>query len=177
MRRPLRGALAHTHDPTQVCVSATGHERLAAWRERNFRCGSEPLLLYEIAVASGVRILVVDDDDSIRETLRELLHHEGFAVTTAANGELAWSRLEANEAPDLILLDLMMPVLDGLGFRERQSRSVFAAIPVIIISANRWLDPELRAGGSLAGCAFVSKPFDIDRLLEEVERCLPARGG
>jgi CheY-like chemotaxis protein len=120
----------------------------------------------------GARILVVDDDDAIRETVGELLDLEGYGVDTAANGAVAWNKLEDGLQPDVIILDVMMPVLDGYGFREKQTHSRHADIPVVIISANGSLAPELLPGGRLAGCAFLPKPFELGRVLSEIEKCL-----
>src|SRR5437879_4762765 len=82
------------------------------------------------------RIVLVEDQDDFRELLAELLVIEGYAVEVAANGREAYLRLKRAPLPDLILLDLMMPVMNGWGFlNARQSDPALAAIPVILLSA------------------------------------------
>jgi CheY-like chemotaxis protein len=83
-------------------------------------------------------ILVVDDNEDIRETMRELLSFEGYQVVTAEHGQEALDLLRAGrEKVSLILLDLMMPVLDGWQFRELQQKDeALSRIPVIILTAS-----------------------------------------
>lgn len=85
------------------------------------------------------RILVVDDDDDIRETLVDVLADAGHETIAAANGREALDKLRAIDAlPCVILLDLMMPVMDGPTFREEQLKDpALAAIPVVVLSAFR----------------------------------------
>src|SRR4051794_10046482 len=80
-------------------------------------------------------VLVVDDDKDIREAIQSALVGEGYRVACAANGELALACLKV-EKPDLVLLDLMMPVIDGWQFRSRQLEvPEWEKIPIVIISA------------------------------------------
>src|SRR6187549_1262395 len=83
-------------------------------------------------------ILVVEDDTDIRESLVEVLEDEGFGVRAAADGRQALDVLRAERPlPDLILLDLMMPVMNGFQFREQQlSDAAFAGIPVVVVTAD-----------------------------------------
>jgi two-component system, chemotaxis family, chemotaxis protein CheY len=115
-------------------------------------------------------ILVVEDDAVTREGLAVLLCREGFAVATAANGQEALDYLRQNPAPDLILLDMLMPVLDGWHFLERVKRTKpAAAVPIVITTATILT----RAWANDHGCAgFVRKPLELDALLEEIRRCL-----
>lgn len=110
-------------------------------------------------------ILVVDDEEAIRDFLRSALEAEGYAVLTAADGMEALSLCEYHWV-DVILLDLMMPRLDGLGFlhrfRRRDSRDV---VSIYIMSAVRSAVEQVAAAG-VSG-AFV-KPFDLDELLETI---------
>jgi CheY-like chemotaxis protein len=86
--------------------------------------------------AGPIRVLIVDDERDVRETLGELLTEEGFSVEAAWNGETALARLEAGFRPDVILLDLMMPVMDGPTFRALQrNHAALANIPVVGLSA------------------------------------------
>jgi CheY-like chemotaxis protein len=81
-------------------------------------------------------ILVVDDDSAIRDSLSELLQDEGYLVARAQNGQQALEFLRANGAPCLILLDLMMPVMDGFEFIDQQRGDpALAGIPVVVITA------------------------------------------
>jgi DNA-binding response OmpR family regulator len=104
-------------------------------------------------------ILIVEDDPDILSSLAEALREEGFDVETAANGYQALTRLEAQQ-PDLIFLDLMMPLMDGWKFLE-SARQRFAAMhaPVVLLSAVHNLTDEAR---KLGIAAFLSKPFDLE---------------
>jgi CheY-like chemotaxis protein len=111
-------------------------------------------------------ILVVEDDDDIREVLREVLQDEGYAVRTAANGRAGLDSLGSEERPGLILLDLMMPVMSGWDFlaalRENPS---LRSIPVLVVSA--WGEQASRSGAS----GVLDKPLDLDRLMTEIAQC------
>jgi CheY-like chemotaxis protein len=112
-------------------------------------------------------VMVVEDDFAIRETLRELLEEEGYKVVEASNGAEALSRLRAR-TPRLILLDLMMPVMDGWEFRhELEEDPRLASIPVIVISADHALEEKV---DSMHVEGYLAKPFELDRLLAAVER-------
>lgn len=120
-------------------------------------------------VSSPARILVVEDDPSIRETIVELLQEDGYAVDSASNGAEALERLAGDAAPSLILLDLMMPVMDGWTFRSAQRRDPrLAEIPVLVISAGHGADT--RSVSALGVSGFLPKPFDVDTLMENVHR-------
>jgi CheY-like chemotaxis protein len=108
-------------------------------------------------------ILVVDDDPELRQTLSEVLADSGYQVVVAANGAEALDRLHEGLVPALILLDLMMPVLDGWEFcaRQRADPSI-ASIPVVLMSASVNLPSDQRRG------RFISKPFELDTLLDAV---------
>ena len=117
--------------------------------------------------ASSRHVLLVEDDADIREGFRELLQSEGLQVTVAANGLEALARLdEGKPLPDVILLDLMMPVMDGFAFRARQRADPrIARIPVVVISA----DPRLDARHDVLDArAYLTKPCDIDLLIAMV---------
>ena len=119
---------------------------------------------------SAKLILVIEDDRDIREALKDLLESEGYRVRLAINGRDALDYLESkgNELPSVILLDLMMPVMDGLGFCERRKRvPALRAIPVVIVSAGG--TPQFPALLNEVE-AFVKKPVDIDEILELVLR-------
>jgi CheY-like chemotaxis protein len=107
-------------------------------------------------------VLVVDDDDGIREAIVDLLSDEGFEVVGASNGVEALNFLaDCPRKPSLILLDLMMPMLDGWTFcKVRQGVSMLMEIPVIAISAAPMNGPQ----GPLRVDATLPKPFDPDAL-------------
>ncbi len=115
-----------------------------------------------------MRILVVDDDPDIRETLRLLLALEGYEVDAAEDGLEGLARLRAGPRPSLILLDLMMPRLDGEGLvREMRRDPSLAEVPVVILSghgAARCKAAEL----GVAGC--LVKPIELEELLATIRR-------
>ena len=111
------------------------------------------------------QVLIVEDDRDTREMLERFLQLEGFDVRTAANGRAALETLQAAGSPCVILLDLMMPVMNGWQFREAQVRNPKAAkIPVVVVSAAGARDqiPRIEADG------WISKPVDFDRLLQTI---------
>jgi CheY-like chemotaxis protein len=113
------------------------------------------------------KILVVEDDDDIRESLKELLEEEGYRVDTATNGQQALIKLRDQELPQLILLDLMMPVMDGWQLQqELRGEPTFARLPIIVMSASKFSREPLSAA------AFIPKPLDAGVLLETIESFL-----
>jgi CheY-like chemotaxis protein len=118
------------------------------------------------------RILVVDDEPIIRETLAELLAEAGHDVTAAADGAAALARLEAGLEPDVVLLDLMMPVMNGWELRRRMLADPrLAAIPVIIFSG---APDGRREADQLRVAAFAAKPVRTRDLLALIERVTTA---
>jgi DNA-binding response OmpR family regulator len=110
-------------------------------------------------------ILLVDDDNDLCYMLTTLLEEEGHTVTTAANGHIAYRKFH-KQVPDLILLDIMLPIVDGMEVCWR-IRS-FSDVPIIMISAkNRDIDVfwGLQAGAN----DYLKKPFDVDELLKRIE--------
>ena len=110
-------------------------------------------------------ILLVEDDSSIRESLQELLDMEGYPVMAARHGKEALELLESHPTkPCLILLDLMMPVMDGFDFlKAREASEMYRDVPLCVLSAvvDRSKLPE--------GLQYIAKPVDVDTLLEVVE--------
>jgi CheY-like chemotaxis protein len=113
-------------------------------------------------------ILVVDDDDSIRELLALILESRGFEVETAEDGEEALDRLHSRKPPALVLLDLMMPGMDGITFvDELRKRAPYAAVPVVVISGDQRATARLeRAKVDVQECMI--KPIELDALLHTV---------
>ncbi len=120
------------------------------------------------------RVLVVDDDQAIRGFVAEVLMDEGYDVKTAENGNEALS-VSREWQPDLIVLDLMMPVMDGWTFRARQRQEgTLADVPVVVTSAAN----NLRAHRDrLEPCVLLPKPFELDDLLGAVQSCAPIHAG
>ncbi|HLT23174.1 MAG TPA: response regulator [Bacteriovoracaceae bacterium] len=112
-------------------------------------------------------ILVVEDDNSIRELLVEFLESEGYQVDSANNGLEGIKFLEA-KTPDLILVDLMMPVMDGYAFRTEQLKhDVWKNIPTVVMSAEANAREKMK---KFNVTAFLSKPVELDTILQTVER-------
>jgi CheY-like chemotaxis protein len=117
-------------------------------------------------------ILLVEDDSAIREALFLVLENEGYVVSIATNGReaLDWLR-DAVRLPDLILLDLMMPEMDGIEFRKIQmSDSKLASVPVLMLTASPKLAADL-SEISGAGLKIIPKPLVIESLIDAVESC------
>ena len=109
------------------------------------------------------RVLIVEDDPDTREMLGRFLELEGFEVEKASNGREALATLRAGERASVILLDLMMPVMDGWQFRaEQRSDPVLSQIPVVVVTA---AGPRTRVP-PIDADAWLPKPIDLDVLLE-----------
>jgi len=132
-------------------------------------CRGEQLLevIERLLAAARPTILLVEDDDEIRSALAKVLAEEGFGVAVAGNGQEALDYLRAHAPPRLILLDLMMPVMNGWQFRAAQcSDPGLAAIPVIVLTAVREAPAE---AGSLGVSDVIAKPLDVPVLLNAIE--------
>jgi two-component system, chemotaxis family, chemotaxis protein CheY len=114
------------------------------------------------------RRLVVDDEEAIRMSVAEALEDEGYAVATAQNGAEALVQVRAL-IPHGIVLDLMMPVLDGWGFLEAcREEELCAGIPVLVMSAYRKLTKAIPA--ELRVDRVLAKPFELGDLIDAVEQ-------
>src|SRR6476469_1600253 len=117
------------------------------------------------------KILTVDDDESIRQSVTEMLEMEGFEAVWAKNGQVAidyLNRIPEAELPDLVLLDYMMPVMNGKEFfREKEKNPRLAKIPVVMMTANgnlvNVMDNVESAGG------YMSKPMDYETVVKMVK--------
>jgi CheY-like chemotaxis protein len=113
-------------------------------------------------IGMGPLILVIDDDEAIRSSLEEVLTSDDYQVLTAKNGEEGLS-LALTRLPDLILLDLMMPVMNGYEFLERKQRDpMISKIPVVILSAGVAKDPSAK------DIPKIRKPPDLGELFAAV---------
>lgn len=117
----------------------------------------------------AARVLIVDDERSIRELLVASLRHTGFDVTAAASGAEALEQVERVE-PDLILLDVMMPGLDGFDVL-RWLRSGGRRVPVLFLTARDATEDKV-AGLRLGGDDYITKPFSLDEVIERVRAVL-----
>jgi CheY-like chemotaxis protein len=122
--------------------------------------------------APAEHILVVEDDRDVRESLRDALELEGYDVVCAENGQAALHHLGTGARPCVILLDLMMPVMDGWTFRQEIMKDKsLAAIPVVVMTAAA----PVRAG-VVASEAILYKPLHIDQVVGVVQAHCPASG-
>jgi CheY-like chemotaxis protein len=115
-------------------------------------------------------VLVVEDDESIRNSLRLVLEDEGYTVEVAGNGREALQRLETEARPALVIVDLVMPVMSGWELcAEMARRKDLASLPVVIVSASG--EGERGAGSiSLETVHTMAKPILFERLLDHVAR-------
>jgi CheY-like chemotaxis protein len=113
-------------------------------------------------------VLVVDDTEDVREVVITILEAHGFVVASATHGREALERLRGGFAPCLILLDLMMPVMDGWEFRRAQmDEPALATLPTIVMSGMHDVRHEARRLGVRD---ILPKPIEVDRLLALAER-------
>ncbi|MBC7691697.1 MAG: response regulator [Methylotenera sp.] len=113
-------------------------------------------------------VMIVEDDDAIRDAMRMIVESEGYLAVTARNGKEALDYLRArkdDDTPCMILLDLMMPEMNGWEFLEmRRSSDIIAAIPVIVVTA---ASPSKMPGNANK---VLRKPVDIERLLHHIDQ-------
>jgi two-component system, chemotaxis family, chemotaxis protein CheY len=127
-------------------------------------------------ILQGKRILVVEDNEVVREGLALVLRRSGCEVVAVAEGGEALTLIRAGFHPDLVLLDMLTPPgLDGWHFfTERKRNTALAGIPVVIVTSLGVASWEWAA--DLGACGLIRKPIDPDLLLEKVRRCL-SQGG
>jgi CheY-like chemotaxis protein len=120
------------------------------------------------------QILVVEDDAAIRGLVTEVLRDDGYAVSEAANGAEALAYVGKHK-PDLIVLDLMMPVMDGWTFVEECQRTERCSeVPIVVTSASHDLPRTAERLRSYGVRTCLAKPFDVEGLLALVERYAPS---
>ncbi len=122
----------------------------------------------------GRRVLVVDDEDSITELVAMALRYEGFAVETAATGYQALSMLDSFR-PELLVLDVMLPDIDGFSVAERVRRER-REVPVLFLTARDATEDKVR-GLTIGGDDYVTKPFSVAELVARVHAVLRRTGG
>jgi DNA-binding response OmpR family regulator len=123
---------------------------------------------------AGARVLVVDDDPVIQRLLKVNFEMEGYQVTVAGDGEEGLERARADR-PDVVVLDIMMPKMDGLAVtRALKADPDTAPIPVLLLSAKAQ-EADMRAGAATRADDYVTKPFDPLELLERVEALIAKR--
>ena len=114
-------------------------------------------------------VLVIDDDAEIRQALAELLEDEQYTVALAANGAEALAKVARGLRPEVILLDVMMPVMDGWHFLSARLREAdLVEVPIIIISAGREAEREAHKVGVFE---VAKKPLHVDDLIRRIEDC------
>lgn len=119
-----------------------------------------------------IRILIIEDDKSIRENTAELLELEGYTTTTASNGKIGLEKINLCK-PDLILCDLRMPEMDGFKLlKHLGENSNFKRIPFIFFSAKSE-KMDIRMGIDAGADDYITKPFELEDLLAAIKKCLP----
>lgn len=115
------------------------------------------------------RILVVEDDPDLRTILRLQLLSQGYEVIETTNGAEGFAAIQ-EKTPDCVILDLMMPVMDGFGFLKR-TRSILSLqdVPILILTASEDERNKVR-GFHYQADSYMSKPYDLDELTKEVGR-------
>jgi two-component system KDP operon response regulator KdpE len=118
------------------------------------------------------RVLIVDDDDELAEVLRQALRESGYAVATVRHGAAALDLIEQIR-PDLILLDLTMPIMDGWSFVTQYRRSERAGGRIVLLTGH----PDVREiSASLGADGYVGKPFGLSELLSTLQQQLGGIG-
>ena len=116
----------------------------------------------------AAQILVVEDDGALNEMLEQIICDEGYSVVAVANGRAALTYLRTHRPPSLILLDLMMPIMNGFQFlAEQQSDPLLRDIPVVVLTADSRAADYAR---SQAVASVINKPLPFDDLLDVVVR-------
>jgi two-component system chemotaxis response regulator CheY len=124
----------------------------------------------------GNSVLVVDDDELVRLTLAELLATEGFAVTTAVDGDQAL-RIAAGTRHDLVLLDVVMPGMTGFEVcRALRALAEYRDVPIVMLTAKS-REPDRRKGLEAGATHFLPKPVHPARLLETIRGAIGGAGG
>ena len=113
-------------------------------------------------------IMVIEDENDIRSSLKEILELEGYDVLTAENGQDALNVLKQSTKPNLILLDMKMPVMNGWEFAENFRKTYDSSSPIVVVTAAA--DSEQRAK-DINATGWISKPFELNDLLKKIKEC------
>ena len=117
------------------------------------------------------KILIVEDNDKNMKLVRDVLRHQGYATLEAVTGEAGWA-LALAERPDLVLMDIQLPDIDGIAVLKRiRADASFDAMPVVAVSASVMPDDQHKIAGS-GFDAFIHKPISLKPFLATVERYL-----
>ena len=117
------------------------------------------------------KVLIIEDQEEIRENLSELLEMSNFEVITAANGKNGFDRLQS-ERPDIVLCDVSMPIMDGYEVLKQAKENVkTTAIPFVFISASAQ-DADIQAGKMAGADRYLTKPFTTKKLIDTIEDLL-----
>src|SRR5438445_3388415 len=121
-------------------------------------------------------VLIVEDHDDTRLMLRTILEMSGFSVLEAIDGEAA-IEAAAEERPDVILMDLGMPTVDGMGaMRSIREHKIIGETPIVFLTG--WAEPRAREAAISAGCNdYLVKPIELDQVISVIERWLPRQAG
>ena len=122
-------------------------------------------------MTAATKVLVVDDEAPIRELMSLVLDQEGYEVTSAGNGQEALRMCDVRP-PDIILLDLKMPVMDGAEFARRYRAMKGPHAKIVVITAAEQAES---ATAAVEPCGFLAKPFDLESLLDAVGSCSSGR--
>lgn len=117
------------------------------------------------------KILVADDEPALLDVLRRTLEFEGHSPFLASDGETTLRRIEAEE-PDVVLLDVMMPIIDGWGVLQRMAEMDLGKRPRVIIVTAKGGEREVAKAVQLGACEYVTKPFDLDGLVATIAKVL-----
>lgn len=154
---------------TLCCAAAIFSLRAECPGGTNLACESRKVRRDSFPPTSGRQVLLVEDDPDLRETLRAVLEDSGVSVACAANGREALAYLREQEAPFLVLLDLMMPVMNGWEFRAEQMKDAeLSRIPVAVLSAD---SRTAFKAESLGVERYLKKPIQLEELLSLVQSC------
>ncbi|RKH59786.1 response regulator [Corallococcus interemptor] len=116
---------------------------------------------------SAPLILLIEDEEDIRDAVATLLEMEGYRVAQCVHGQAAWTWLQSHPRPGLVLLDLMMPVMDGQAFLARLSQErMLDGVPIIVLSGSPFHPP--------GAATYLRKPVSVASLMEVVRRFLPS---
>ena len=160
-----RAPAAHERDRI-VGIAGGGHA--CAMVPRRLTTYQWWLMMADEAERHWHEVLVVEDERDVRDAISHLLHFQTYTVKSAPDGQQALAQLRDGYRPCVILLDLSMPGMDGVAFRnEQQAGTDYADIPVVVVSGR---EDGRGIAESVGACAFLKKPVRVPKLLDALER-------